>query len=181
MHGLHVRLPRPRRPPRSVGFSSCAVATLALPAHYCGLDSLPRRDTHAITNPSILTYPGTAGLRPPQQAQALLLRYLPPITDKLEVGALWRADLASWVAHTDMRLYSRMQVSARTCIYPALQQQTNTHTQQTERQHEGRTYMAQAARDMLRSCAESGGVDSTTGRYREPIVKLSRWVGWFFV
>ena len=48
--------------------------------------------------------------------------------------------------------------------------------QQTEPQHEGRCYMAQAARDILRACAESGGVDPATGRYREPIVKLSRCV-----
>lgn len=32
--------------------------------------------------------------------------------------------------------------------------------------------MAQAIRDMLRICAESGGVDETTGLLKEPIIKL---------
>lgn len=34
--------------------------------------------------------------------------------------------------------------------------------------------MAQAMRDILRSCAESGGVDPATGRFKDPIVRLSR-------
>lgn len=42
--------------------------------------------------------------------------------------------------------------------------------------------MAQAMRDILRACAESGGVDPATGRFKEPTVKLSRCVelkrGW---
>lgn len=32
--------------------------------------------------------------------------------------------------------------------------------------------MAQAIRDMLRICAESGGVDETTGLLKEPLIKL---------
>ncbi len=34
--------------------------------------------------------------------------------------------------------------------------------------------MAQAVRDILRSCAESGGVDAATRRYNAPVIKLTR-------
>ncbi len=41
-----------------------------------------------------------------------------------------------------------------------------------EQHAECRQYVAQAMRDMLRACAESGGVDDATGMYRVPVVKL---------
>jgi hypothetical protein len=35
-------------------------------------------------------------------------------------------------------------------------------------------YMAQATRDILMACAESGGMDEATGQWREPTVKVPR-------
>lgn len=41
-----------------------------------------------------------------------------------------------------------------------------------ERQPESRQYLAQAIRDVLRACAESGGVDEATGMLALPVTKL---------